>query len=87
MSVGAANVCDRVGMNRRAIDHMNEVRLPALIELMPAGGPGDNALHVDADAICPRCLTWIQPADYVRQNAMDLVQHETCPRQVAAPPR
>ncbi len=39
----------------------------------------DNELHVDADAICPRCLCWIAVADYVRRNAWGLAQHEVCP--------
>lgn len=40
----------------------------------------DAALHVDADAICPRCLAWIRPDDYVRRNGVDLLEHESCPR-------
>lgn len=40
----------------------------------------DAALHVDADAICPRCLSWIAPLDFVRRNGLDLLQHESCPR-------
>lgn len=40
----------------------------------------DAALHVDADAICPRCLGWIGPEDFVRRNGLDLLQHESCPR-------
>jgi len=35
-------------------------------------------LHVDADAVCPRCLRWIDPADFVRQTRIGLVQHEIC---------
>jgi len=77
-------MCDCAWMYRRAVDEMDEVRLPALIELAPPGGLGDSALHVDADAICPRCLTWIQPDDFVRLNAIDLVQHESCPRRVSS---
>jgi hypothetical protein len=51
--------------------------------MLDAGGPVvDASLHVDADAICPRCLTWITPRDYVRRTLFDLLQHETCP-----PPR
>jgi len=84
MAPQAAVVCDGGGMYRRAVDEVDEVRLPALIELAAPGGLGDRALHVDADAICPRCLTWIQPEDYVRLNALDLVQHESCPRRLVA---
>jgi hypothetical protein len=51
--------------------------------LTPTGrsrGPrtDDHELHVDADLICPRCLTWIDPADFVRHNRLGLVQHEAC---------
>ncbi len=44
-----------------------------------------NLLHVDADAICPRCLEWINPADIVRRTAYGPVQHETCPIVVSEP--
>lgn len=39
----------------------------------------DSHLHGDADAICPRCLTWIAERDYVRQTAFGPLQHEVCP--------
>jgi hypothetical protein len=39
----------------------------------------DAALHVDSDAICPDCLQWISPADFVRRNAFGIVEHEVCP--------
>ncbi len=39
----------------------------------------DASWHVDTEAICPDCLTWIGPADFVRRNAFDLVEHEVCP--------
>ena len=39
----------------------------------------DGHLHSDSDAICPRCLTWIEERDYVRQTAYGLLQHEVCP--------
>jgi hypothetical protein len=48
------------------------------------GGPhghrstDDHDLHVDADAVCPRCLTWIQPSDHVRRTAYGPYQHESC---------
>jgi hypothetical protein len=38
----------------------------------------NHELHVDADLICPRCLAWIGPDDFVRQNRLGLVQHEAC---------
>lgn len=39
----------------------------------------DASWHVDTDAICPDCLRWISPDDYVRRNAYDLLEHEVCP--------
>lgn len=39
----------------------------------------DASWHVDTEAICPDCLQWIGPADFVRQNAFDLLEHEVCP--------
>jgi hypothetical protein len=37
-----------------------------------------NVLHVDSDAICPKCMRWISPRDIVRRTAFGLVQHEAC---------
>ena len=52
----------------------------ALIDSEPGGGPIiDGALHVDADVLCPRCLDWIGPLDFVRRTITDLLEHETCP--------
>jgi hypothetical protein len=39
----------------------------------------DASWHVDTEAICPDCLQWIGPADFVRRNAYDLLEHEVCP--------
>ena len=39
----------------------------------------DASWHVDTEAICPDCLQWIGPADFVRRNAFDLLEHEVCP--------
>jgi hypothetical protein len=39
----------------------------------------DASWHVDTDAICPDCLRWIRADDYVRRNAFDLLEHDTCP--------
>jgi len=55
--------------------------------LAPAEGPGGrrglsgtdgHELHVDADLVCPRCMCWIEPGDYVRQTRIGLRQHEAC---------
>ena len=43
----------------------------------------DSSMHGDADAICPRCLRWIEEREYVRQTAFGLLQHEVCPPDVA----
>jgi len=39
----------------------------------------DASFHVDTEAICPDCLGWINPWDYVRRNAFDILEHEVCP--------
>lgn len=39
----------------------------------------DASFHADTDAICPDCLGWINPWEYVRRNAFDLLEHEVCP--------
>jgi hypothetical protein len=39
----------------------------------------DASFHVDTEAICPDCLQWIGPTDFVRRNAFDLLEHEVCP--------
>ena len=39
----------------------------------------DASWHVDTEAICPDCLQWIGPADFVRRNAFDMLEHEVCP--------
>jgi len=39
----------------------------------------DASWHVETDAICPDCLRWISPDDYVRRNAFDMLEHEVCP--------
>ena len=45
----------------------------------PRPGTGDDhELHVDADLVCPRCLRWIDPADFVRTTRIGLRQHEAC---------
>ena len=66
-------------MAGRALDRLLEALLPMPGEAQPSGGCADFSLHVDADAICPRCLHWIDADEYVRRNALGLVQHESCP--------
>lgn len=51
-----------------------------VIDGAPAGGPlFDASLHIDADAICPRCLAWIAPHHFVRRTIVGLMEHESCP--------
>jgi len=37
------------------------------------------SFHVDTEAICPDCHGWINPWDFVRRNALDILEHEVCP--------
>ena len=37
-------------------------------------------LHIDDDVVCPRCLEWIAPHEFVRRTAYGPAQHEACPR-------
>jgi len=46
---------------------------PAHVEVV------DASFHVDTEAICPDCLGWINPWDFVRRNALDILEHEVCP--------
>lgn len=45
---------------------------------------GDGHLHGELDAVCPRCLQWIEERDFVRRTAYGPLQHEVCPEPVAA---
>ena len=46
---------------------------------VPRGRPqDDHDLHVDADAVCPLCLRWIEPGDHVRRTIYGPYQHESC---------
>jgi hypothetical protein len=39
----------------------------------------DGHLHGELDAICPRCLRWIEEREFVRRTAYGPLQHEVCP--------
>jgi hypothetical protein len=52
--------------------------LPSCAGPRQALAADDHELHVDADAVCPRCLSWIEPGDYVRRTAYGPYQHESC---------
>ncbi|MFZ0324125.1 MAG: hypothetical protein WAN48_08355 [Actinomycetes bacterium] len=67
-------------MGRRPFHRVFEGLGLLVLDAAPAGGPHDASLHVDSDEICPRCLSWIDSADFVRRTGYGLLQHETCPR-------
>ena len=46
--------------------------------LLPRARLCEHELHVDADAVCPRCMRWIEPGDFVRRTAFGPHQHESC---------
>jgi hypothetical protein len=46
--------------------------------LTPRSRETEHELHVDADAVCPRCMRWIEPGDFVRRTAFGPLQHESC---------
>jgi hypothetical protein len=52
---------------------------PRPTESPPGYDFASNVMHVDTDAICPRCFSWIGPRDIVRRTAFGLFQHEACP--------
>lgn len=39
----------------------------------------DASLHDDGDGICPDCLQWISPDEYLRRNVVGILEHEVCP--------
>jgi hypothetical protein len=43
----------------------------------------DGHLHGELDAICPRCLRWIEEREFVRRTAYGPLQHEVCPEPLA----
>lgn len=45
---------------------------------LPRPSSTEHELHVDADAVCPRCMRWIEPGDFVRRTAFGPHQHESC---------
>lgn len=53
--------------------------MPRAREAPPGFDFTGNVMHVDTDAICPRCFSWIAPHDIVRRTAYGLFQHEACP--------
>lgn len=52
---------------------------PAQAEAVSAFVVTDGHLHGLDDAICPRCLRWIEESDFVRRTAYGPLQHEVCP--------
>jgi hypothetical protein len=69
--------------SRRGPDAVHRSYRALLVPTDPGGRSGkrrtdNHELHVDADLVCPRCMAWIEPGDFVRQNRIGLVQHEAC---------
>ena len=65
---------------RRWLGAVRGDRGPACPVALPVPAePIDASLHVDTEAICPDCLQWIGPADFVRRNAIGILEHEVCP--------
>jgi hypothetical protein len=52
---------------------------PRAREASPGYDFAGNVMHIDAEAVCPKCLGWIGPTDIVRRTAYGPVQHEACP--------
>ena len=70
----------RQGAVARAIDRVASFA-SARPPLTPYGYDfSSHDLHVDGDLVCPRCLRWIRPKDFVRRTAYGPAQHEVCPR-------
>jgi hypothetical protein len=69
-----------MGLSRAANTDGVFVSMRALLSVgTHAQGHGsDHELHVDRDVICPRCMQWIEPTDFVRQTRYGLLQHEAC---------
>jgi hypothetical protein len=42
----------------------------------------DGHLHGELDAVCPRCLRWIEEHEFVRRTAYGPLQHECCPEPI-----
>jgi hypothetical protein len=60
-------------------------RLVAAAMTLPASDGKEGRPVVDGhlrgrqDAVCPRCLEWIDEREYVRRTAYGPLQHEACP--------
>ena len=42
----------------------------------------DGHLHPEDDAVCPRCLSWIEEREFVRRTAYGPLQHAVCPERL-----
>lgn len=60
---------------------------PPAVFMVPTRGPATpyghdfaaNDLTLDEECVCPRCLQWIGPDEFVRRTAFGPAQHEACP--------
>ena len=48
-------------------------------DLLSAFMVPDGHLVGEQDAVCPRCLRWIDEGEFVRRTAYGPLQHEVCP--------
>ncbi|MGB8651854.1 MAG: hypothetical protein WCD35_14460 [Mycobacteriales bacterium] len=66
---------------RSSLDRLVEA---GLVRPDPDAGDGsallDAHLHGGEDAVCPRCLGWIEERQFVRRTAYGPLQHEVCPQ-------
>jgi hypothetical protein len=64
-------------LSRVGLDHADAEGVSAFV--LP-----DGHLHGELDAVCPRCLRWIEEREIVRRTAYGPLQHEVCPEPLAA---
>lgn len=74
-------------MPPRPADRWSYARLPGVGLELPLDEEArvrlpDGHLHGELDAVCPRCLRWIDERDFVRRTAYGPLQHEVCPAPV-----
>lgn len=67
-------------LGRSPLDRLAGIGLEkADAQVMGAYPTPDRHLHGELDAVCPRCMRWIEERDFVRRTAYGPLQHEVCP--------
>jgi hypothetical protein len=62
------------------LDRWGVLLLPTHAPAAPYGHDfAANDLTLDEESVCPRCLHWIVPGEFVRRTAFGPAQHEACP--------